>query len=502
MTPLFKADILLLLEGTYPYIRGGVSSWIHQLIRGLPSLTFELVFIGGNASQYGSIQYELPDNVTGLQVYYLTNNLLSKQSSGHSAQLADTTLFTQWQDLLHHFHDTEQPIPPSLLTFAFQALGHARGLRHGDFLSTQHSWQILTDHYSGYSQSTSFLDFFWTFRNIYGPLFHIAEIARELPKVRLIHSISTGYAGFLGAGASLLHQTPLLITEHGIYTKERKIDLIQADWIHDKDSDSGLQTEINTVRSMWISFFEQLGKSSYQQARKITALYEGNRQRQIRDGAPEQNTLVIPNGIQIQRFTQALQDRPGHIPKVAGLIGRVVPIKDIKTFIRAIKEARAVLPDIEGWVVGPTEEDQAYFQECQLLVTSLELDGIVRFLGMQDVTRIFPQLGLVALTSISEAQPLVLLEAMAAGVPALATDVGACREIIEGLTPDDRDLGKAGEIVPIASSGETAHAMIKILEDPAAWQQYQQAGLQRVQRFYDESLMFERYHRLYREYQL
>ena len=58
----------------------------------------------------------------------------------------------------------------------------------------------------------------------------------------------------------------------------------------------------------------------------------------------------------------------------------------------------------------------------------------------------------MALTSISEAQPLVLLEAMAAGVPVLATDVGSCREIIEGATDEDKALGKAGEVVSIASS--------------------------------------------------
>ncbi|WP_261887424.1 DUF3492 domain-containing protein [Vibrio aerogenes] len=47
MTTPCKADVILVLEGTYPYVRGGVSSWVHQLIHGLPSVTFELVFLGG-----------------------------------------------------------------------------------------------------------------------------------------------------------------------------------------------------------------------------------------------------------------------------------------------------------------------------------------------------------------------------------------------------------------------------------------------------------------------
>ncbi|MEI8633494.1 GT4 family glycosyltransferase PelF [Vibrio sp. PP-XX7] len=223
------------------------------------------------------------------------------------------------------------------------------------------------------------------------------------------------------------------------------------------------------------------------------------RQRQLRDGAPATRTQVIPNGIHLERFASAYAERSDHIPLVVGLIGRVVPIKDIKTFIRAIKETQYRLPGIEGWIIGPTEEDPDYVHECQLLVESLELQQHVKFLGMQNVVEMLPQLGLVALTSISEAQPLVLLEAMAAGVPVLASDVGSCREIIEGVTDEDRSLGNAGYVVPIASPGATAQAIIDILQDPIHWQQRQAVGLQRVQRFYDEKLMFTRYQHIYED---
>jgi len=61
-----SADVLILLEGTYPYVRGGVSSWVHQIILGMPELTFDLIFIGGSRKHYGDIQYEVPDNVSKL----------------------------------------------------------------------------------------------------------------------------------------------------------------------------------------------------------------------------------------------------------------------------------------------------------------------------------------------------------------------------------------------------------------------------------------------------
>ena len=57
-----SADVTLLLEGTYPFVSGGVSSWVHQIITGIPERTFAVVFIGGSQSMYDRIRYELtPD---------------------------------------------------------------------------------------------------------------------------------------------------------------------------------------------------------------------------------------------------------------------------------------------------------------------------------------------------------------------------------------------------------------------------------------------------------
>ena len=62
--PRRKVDVCMLLEGTYPYVRGGVSSWVHQILSGLPELTFALVFVDGRRSDYGQAKYELPENLS------------------------------------------------------------------------------------------------------------------------------------------------------------------------------------------------------------------------------------------------------------------------------------------------------------------------------------------------------------------------------------------------------------------------------------------------------
>ncbi|MGE8475033.1 MAG: GT4 family glycosyltransferase PelF, partial [Paraburkholderia hospita] len=62
-----SADIALLLEGTFPYVSGGVSSWVNQVIRAFPEYSFALCFLGSRPQDYPKMQYALPDNVVHLE---------------------------------------------------------------------------------------------------------------------------------------------------------------------------------------------------------------------------------------------------------------------------------------------------------------------------------------------------------------------------------------------------------------------------------------------------
>jgi len=459
-----KADIALLLEGTYPFIRGGVSSWVHQVITGLPEYTFALIFLGGDPKHYGKQQYTLPDNVTHLECHYL----MDIQAVGKPRPRRGNKAAFETQRCLHAQFKASADVPPDILHKVFADLGQKEGISRDDFLYSEESWEMIDENYRKYCTEPSFVDYFWSVRIMHSPLFQLAEVARKMPPVRMLHSISTGYAGLLGAIASEQRGIPLALSEHGIYTKERKIDLSQADWIHDPtDLVSGtLNEQLGYIRRLWIRFFEALGRLAYQQADPIVSLYQGNKARQLQDGAPEDRTCIIPNGIDPARFDAARQARPETIPRVLGLVGRVVPIKDIKTFIRAMRSVSEVIPDVEGWIVGPEDEDEAYVRECKELVASLDLTERVKFLGFQNVNDILPNLGLMVLTSISEALPLVILEAHAAGLPCLATDVGACRELLEGGSDEDRALGVSGVVVPIADPEATAREAVRLLSNP------------------------------------
>ncbi|HKK55412.1 GT4 family glycosyltransferase PelF [Marinobacter sp.] len=490
-----KADIALLLEGTYPFIRGGVSSWVHQIITGLPEYTFALIFLGGDRKHYGEKQYVLPDNVTHLECHYL----MDTDAVGKPRPRRGNSSAFEAQKRLHEQFKSGAEVPPEILHEVFSDLGKKRGISREDFLYSEESWQMIDENYRKYCTEPSFVDYFWSIRIMHAPLFQLVEVARRMPAVRMLHSISTGYAGLLGAIASEQRGIPFALSEHGIYTKERKIDLSQAQWIHDPTDQVGgtLNEQLGYIRRLWIRFFETLGRLAYQQADPIVSLYQGNRQRQLQDGAAANRTRIIPNGIDPARFEAARQARPDGIPKVLGLVGRVVPIKDVKTFIRAMRSVSEVVPDVEGWIVGPEDEDEAYVHECKELVDSLGMSGRVKFLGFQNINDILPQLGLMVLTSISEALPLVILEAHAAGLPCLATDVGACRELLQGVSEEDRALGASGAVVPIADPEATAREALRLLANPEQWYRAQKAGLERVRRYYTLDSMFESYRSIY-----
>ncbi|MCX8060645.1 MAG: GT4 family glycosyltransferase PelF, partial [Aquificaceae bacterium] len=200
-------------------------------------------------------------------------------------------------------------------------------------------------------------------------------------------------------------------------------------------------------------------------------------------------------------YSKALEKRPEGVPKVVALIGRVVPIKDVKTFIKAIKLLVQKVPEAEGWVVGPTDEDPEYYKECLELLKVMGLENKVKFLGFQKTVEILPKVGVLTLTSISEGMPLIVLEGFAAGVPCVATDVGSCRQLIYGgLNEEDRAIGKAGEIAPVRDANLLAENYAKLLTDESLWRGCQKSALTRVRKFYSKEDFLENYRQLYKKY--
>lgn len=258
--------------------------------------------------------------------------------------------------------------------------------------------------------------------------------------------------------------------------------------------------EDNYIQGMWVNFFEGIGKMSYSRANPILSLFGVAKETQILYGADPNLCRVIPNGVDIKKLGATLKKRPKGVPKVITLIGRVVSIKDIKTFIRAIRVTADIIPDVEAWIVGPDDEEKEYASECRDLIDILDVKKNIKFLGFQNIVDILPKSGILTLTSISEGMPLVILEGFAAGVPCVSTDVGSCKELIYGgENPEDIALGKAGVVCEIANVKQLADGYIKLLTNEDKWLKAQKSAIERVNRFYTQEIFLDNYNEVYRD---
>ncbi len=498
------ADVTLFLEGTYPYVLGGVSSWVQQIITGLPELKFSLLYIGAKQDPKAKQHYKLPDNVISLKEVYLHTELSRREQR---RRRIPAELRIALYDLLAKFYlartDTERM---ACFWAALDGLQEVeKRFRFGNLLRDREAWEILVEGYEEFCPDESFIDFFWTARFLHLPLWNLWKARDLVPPARVYHSVSAGYAGFLGAVTARRRHAPFFLTEHGIYTKERIAEISQADWIYEPDRFQINYSEgLGKLKQMWINLFMFLGKVAYDQATNIITLYSGNAATEIEFGADERKISIIPNGIEPTRFDAIYQQHMARWQaspekKYVGFIGRVVPIKDVKTLLRAARIVCERMPEVEFLIAGPYAEDPTYFDECSKIVKLLHIEEKVHFLGMSKIMDVLPRMDVLVLTSISEGLPLVVLEGMAAGKPNVCSDVGACRELMFGRTPPDKALGRAGRLTKIMSPAETAHALIGILSNPETCVKMGVAGRKRAEQFYSMTAMLGAYRDLYHQ---
>jgi polysaccharide biosynthesis protein PelF len=365
----------------------------------------------------------------------------------------------------------------------------------GDLTQSSFAWNVICGMYRELMPHAPFSDFFWAWRSLIGGL--LATVLAPLPPARVYHTISTGYAGLLAAQAKLRRGAGTLITEHGIYTNERRIEILMADWIVDTlDKGLSLRDRRMDMRDLWITAFESYARACYEACDRITTLYGDNQQLQTRLGAQRERLMVIPNGIDLAHYGSV--SRAGaDVPPTMALIGRVVPIKDVKTFISAAAIARRSVPDMRALVLGPLDEDPSYVAECRQLVEQLGVGDTVRFEGRVDVKQWLSQIHVVVLTSLSEAQPLTILEAGAAGIPCVTTNVGSCREILCGRSDENPSYGNGGIVTDLVSPEQTAAGVAALLIDPELRREMGDRLRQRVHAHYSSEKAANAYRDLY-----
>ena len=489
------ADICLVLEGTYPYVTGGVSSWVHQLIDSLAEFTFALAVILPDDEKEWQPKYDVPANVLEIKQIFLHEQKLPET---HKQKLRKEA----WEDveLFHNcpFNNQKLDTLESVFYHFFDA--ETRGIAPVAIAERKEAWNILNRLYENHSYEESFIDYFWTFRFMHQPIFKI--LTSELPRAWVYHPVSTGYAGLLAVVGKIKYKRPLILTEHGIYTRERRFEISRADWIYENDVHKvKVRHSQSSFKELWNKMFGTLSHLTYDFADLIVTLSRKNQEFQINDGAKTERMKIIPNGIDVDAYRELIAQKKTDCETLTlGFMGRVVSIKDVKTFIRACKNVADEIRNLKIYIMGPVDEEEIYYHECVQLVEFLGLADMVEFTGKINVKEYYPKIDILVLTSLSEAQPLVILEANSMGIPVVATDVGACREMLYGRTEDDRALGKSGFIAGITNSEEIAASILKIWRSESIRKSMAEAGKQRVQKYYNLKDLDNKYRKIYDYY--
>jgi glycosyltransferase involved in cell wall biosynthesis len=313
-----------------------------------------------------------------------------------------------------------------------------------------------------------YLEAFVRYRAAMRPLFRV--LRPELPLAAVYHAVGTGLAGIAAAAAAARAGAPLVVSE-------------RAHRPADEAPERRLARRLALAR-----------------AAVIAAPSEALRARALAAGAPEARTLVLPDGIDDVPFSGLRAAGPPTEAKDALLVALVAPIvpdEDVKTFVRASKILVEQLDLVEIAVIGSREDDDRYLRDCALLAQTLGVERLIRFSGPVARTDLFQHLDCLVLTSARGGEGRVLLEAMAAGVPCVATDAGPAREMLEGRTREDRALGPAGVVVPVADHEAVAAAVRRVVTDAALRRRLAEAGTARVARYYRRERAREGYRALY-----
>ena len=461
--------ICLVLEGSYPYVHGGVSTWMHAYIQAMPWQEFSLWVIGAKAQDRGKFVYELPPNVKEVEEVFLDDAL---------------RLHGERQPVL--FTADERTALRELVRLGspdwdvLYRLFQKKGVHPLSFLQSRDFMELFKDICLQEYPYVAYADAFHTMRSMLLPVLYL--LTGRVPKADVYHAISTGYGGLLACLGGSLNHAPVLLTEHGIYTREREEEIIRAEWV------------VPSFKSRWIRFFYVLSEEIYRRAFRVSSLFYNARRMQIEMGCNAEKCIVIPNGVQYERFCNIpLKQEDGWVD--IGAVVRLAPIKDVKTMIYAFFELASRMPNVRLHIMGGVD-DEDYAKECYALVEQLQLKNLI-FTGRVDVVQYMQKLDFTILTSISEGQPLSVLESMAARRPCVTTEVGCCRELLEGAPGDT--FGIAGYCVPPMYRQGLADAMEKMCASRARREEMGCIGQRRVDAYFHHEQMLANYRKMYDE---
>jgi glycosyltransferase involved in cell wall biosynthesis len=209
--------------------------------------------------------------------------------------------------------------------------------------------------------------------------------------------------------------------------------------------------------------------------------------------APEERVVWIGNGIQLDHFAAGPKEPLMELSleptqRVVGFIGRIVREKGLLELVEAMSHVVPVVPDARLLIIGDTlasDGDRVAKSHLKESITKYALEDKVLFTGLRDdIPRLLRAMDLFVLPSWREGMPRSIIEAMASGLPVIATDIRGCREEVVH--------GETGLLVPPKCPEKLAQAILILLADPELAGEMGQRGQERAARHFDEEQVVKR----------
>ncbi|MEJ5308287.1 MAG: GT4 family glycosyltransferase PelF [Anaerolineae bacterium] len=457
-----RMTVCLVNEGSYPHYKGGVSTWCDMLVRGLPEIDFVIVSLVADPS--AKPVFELPENVTRLITVPLwgTGEVLELQRDLSLAQVVRSkfnaprkAIETQFVPLFGDFLDaiwTDEATPLQLVEILRALAVYFQFYDYDMTMRSQAVWDVFRAHsVSGYRQGVgtltppqpvSLLEVTNMMQIVYRWL---TVLAVPIPQVDIVHAAAAGLCSIFGIVASRSPRTAFLLTEHGIYLRERLLALSRS-------------KETHFERAFQARFAQRITEASYASADKIAPGSNYNHRWEIHNGAAPEIIQTIYNGPDPQQFAPSTHHKPADAPPTIVWLGRIDPLKDLETLIRAAAIVCDKRPDARFILYGkPPKGNEWYYQKCLDLRDRLKLQDNVIFAGFAaSAAAAYNEGDFVLLSSISEGFPYSVVEAMMCERTVVGTDVGGVSEALEGC----------GLVVEPRNPADMARACLKLIQDP------------------------------------
>ncbi|WP_412063097.1 GT4 family glycosyltransferase PelF [Rubrivirga sp. IMCC45206] len=480
---------MLTTEGTYPFEGGGVTTWADVVIRGLPDVDVHLLAVTGSTAL--RLHKELPDHVKSVVAVPLFGSAEPTEFTRHDepfattvlrrARTSDAVVESRFVPLLERLMDALQR-PEAAgwdearlirdLNRYFVRYDHRASFR------AESTWRAVRDTLLAQGAdgdvAPTLGDLVQALRWLYS---FLLPITVEVPKTDLAHATLAGFAGLAGVIAKVEHGTPLVVTDHGIYLRERYIAM-------------SASTESFFLKRFLLRLVHLVSRICYVAADQVSPVCRHNARWEERMGVTRDRIRTIYNGIDTDLFVPPTSTPAGRRPTVV-TAARVFPLKDIETLIRACDVARRRVPDVHFVVYGANWVDKPYTDRCEALIDELGVRDHFTFAGYHDEpSKLYHEGDVFALSSISEGFPFSVIEAMACGRPVVATDVGGVKEAVEGI----------GIVVPPRGFEPLGEGLADLLLDRERYDACARLGRERAVRDFGLAQMLDAHRVTYRHW--